>query len=235
MAHGASGGAVEEIRGGEFRHGFYASAIGSAAGSITGTKYFAGDSAKRIAARTSIAAVAGGTASELSGGKFANGALTASFQHLFNAEGEKIKGLLFADRSFAIEKIQVDGEEITKGEYLQRFINGTNRRLREAGSDYRVKLELVDDEESFRAIVKVYENGSYITGSFVSHGDMTGKIHLGVAIVDPGVVSAVLDRLLMDAPPSIVFCKPERLEDAVDAWRHIENEFKERGYFKKNE
>ncbi|MBL4622650.1 MAG: hypothetical protein JKY89_09660 [Immundisolibacteraceae bacterium] len=37
--------------------------------------------------RTSSAAIIGGTASHLAGGKFANGATTASFGHLFNAEG----------------------------------------------------------------------------------------------------------------------------------------------------
>ncbi|MBI3886999.1 MAG: VCBS repeat-containing protein [Opitutae bacterium] len=85
-AHGLLGGAVEEARGGEFRHGFYAAFIGSAAGSIAGT-YLQGNETWKFAARTTIAAVAGGTASVLGGGKFANGALTAAFQHMFNHEG----------------------------------------------------------------------------------------------------------------------------------------------------
>jgi hypothetical protein len=37
-----------------------------------------------------MAGVVGGTASALGGGKFANGAFTAAFQHLLNAEGETI-------------------------------------------------------------------------------------------------------------------------------------------------
>jgi len=37
-------------------------------------------------ARTSIAATVGGTASVIGGGKFANGAVSAAFVHLFNAE-----------------------------------------------------------------------------------------------------------------------------------------------------
>ncbi|MEZ5901337.1 MAG: hypothetical protein R3D51_17800 [Hyphomicrobiaceae bacterium] len=40
-----------------------------------------------IAERTAVAAVAGGTASVLSGGKFANGAITGAFAQLYNAEG----------------------------------------------------------------------------------------------------------------------------------------------------
>lgn len=37
--------------------------------------------------RTMVAAVVGGTVSQITGGTFANGAMTAAFVHLFNAEG----------------------------------------------------------------------------------------------------------------------------------------------------
>ena len=43
--------------------------------------------AENVAARTAVAAVAGGTASVLSGGKFANGAITGAFAQLYNGEG----------------------------------------------------------------------------------------------------------------------------------------------------
>ena len=43
--------------------------------------------------RTAAASIIGGTASVLGGGKFANGATTGAFVHLFNAEGKKIKNL----------------------------------------------------------------------------------------------------------------------------------------------
>jgi len=43
--------------------------------------------------RTAIAASAGGLAAELTGGKFANGAITAGMAHLFNAEGIRFGGL----------------------------------------------------------------------------------------------------------------------------------------------
>ena len=38
-------------------------------------------------ARTLVAAAVGGTVSRITGGKFANGAITAAFVHLFNTEG----------------------------------------------------------------------------------------------------------------------------------------------------
>jgi hypothetical protein len=41
-------------------------------------------------ARTTIAATVGGTASEIGGGTFANGAVSAAFVHLFNAEGTRL-------------------------------------------------------------------------------------------------------------------------------------------------
>jgi hypothetical protein len=40
--------------------------------------------------RTAVAGIVGGTAAEIGGGKFANGAYTAAFQHLLNAEGKPI-------------------------------------------------------------------------------------------------------------------------------------------------
>lgn len=90
VAHGALGGAVEEARGGQFRHGFYAGAVGSLAGSVVGSTALGEiDGPEGMALRTAISAVAGGTASVLGGGKFANGALTAAFQHLFNVEAHR--------------------------------------------------------------------------------------------------------------------------------------------------
>ncbi len=79
------------IAGAKFRDGFlgaFASSViaGPLKGLVKGTK------AAAIMARTAIAAVVGGTVSKLTGGKFANGAVTAAFVHLFNAEmGDRIK------------------------------------------------------------------------------------------------------------------------------------------------
>ncbi len=94
IAHGAAGGAITEASGGQFRHGFYAGFAGSAAGSLAPSLHLPGydvHTGSAIAERTAFAAVVGGTASVLGGGKFANGAGTSAFQHLFNAEGEGLK------------------------------------------------------------------------------------------------------------------------------------------------
>jgi hypothetical protein len=53
-----------------------------------------GDGPGAVAGRTAVAGIVGGTASALGGGKFANGAYTAAFQHLLNAEMETSKEML---------------------------------------------------------------------------------------------------------------------------------------------
>ena len=90
VVHGAIAGALNVIQGGEFLHGFASGAAG-AIGGMVGVGIFgqpgrAGD-VNGFIGRTAIASVAGGAASKLSGGKFANGAVTAAFAHMYNAEG----------------------------------------------------------------------------------------------------------------------------------------------------
>jgi hypothetical protein len=84
--HGLLGGASNVAMGGKFQDGFIAAAAGAAAGNakLLGNPNATGPGA--VASRTIRAGIIGGTATVLGGGKFANGAWTASFQHLLNAE-----------------------------------------------------------------------------------------------------------------------------------------------------
>ena len=92
FAHGITQGGLSELAGGDFGAGlagaFTGSIVGSLQGAGVGRKFFGTprDGSNKIVARTVAAAVVGGTISELSGGKFANGAVTAAMVHLFNAE-----------------------------------------------------------------------------------------------------------------------------------------------------
>jgi len=88
-AHAIAGGVFAELQGGKFGHGFVSAGFTKGAMGGAGFDYSNGD-ATAVAGRTAIAAVIGGTASEISGGKFANGARTAAFAHLFNAEGKNL-------------------------------------------------------------------------------------------------------------------------------------------------
>ncbi|OJA03541.1 RHS repeat domain-containing protein, partial [Bathymodiolus thermophilus thioautotrophic gill symbiont] len=86
IAHGLAQGAISQISGGSFQDGFTGGFIGSVAGSSMGE----GGDWSDIAGRTAIAATAGGAVAVLGGGKFSNGARSAAFVHLFNAEGGSI-------------------------------------------------------------------------------------------------------------------------------------------------
>jgi hypothetical protein len=81
VLHGVAQGTLSEAFGGDFKSGFIGAFVGHSVGAKL--KQLMPDT---IAGRTIAAAVAGGAASALGGGKFANGAVSAAFAHLFNNE-----------------------------------------------------------------------------------------------------------------------------------------------------
>ncbi|RLA13394.1 MAG: hypothetical protein DRQ59_05405, partial [Gammaproteobacteria bacterium] len=83
-AHGLTQGAISSVRGGRFQDGFLSGFAGHAISPLA--KKIPGGEPSAIAARTTIAAVAGGVVAKLGGGKFENGAVTGAFVHLFNYE-----------------------------------------------------------------------------------------------------------------------------------------------------
>ena len=85
LAHGISRGAISMAQGGTFRAGF---ASGFASSFFNPGTALGGDGVEGFTLRTTIAGVVGGTASELGGGKFANGAVSGAFVHMFNGEGQ---------------------------------------------------------------------------------------------------------------------------------------------------
>ncbi|KZW98689.1 hypothetical protein JL49_21760 [Pseudoalteromonas luteoviolacea] len=72
--------------GGKFGHGFVSAGFTKMAMGNAGFNMDNRD-LDAIAGRTTVAAIIGGTASVLTGGKFANGAKTAAMMHLVNGEG----------------------------------------------------------------------------------------------------------------------------------------------------
>ena len=86
IAHGAVGGMGSVLQGGKFGHGFAAAGFTQAASWAGGDNLFV-EGASTIGDRThnaAIAAMIGGTASSIAGGKFANGAVTGAFSRLLN-------------------------------------------------------------------------------------------------------------------------------------------------------
>jgi len=82
-AHAAAGGTLNVLQGGKFGHGFLSAGVSEALSPAIGTAS-SGGGAGGVVAGTVASAVVGGTVSELSGGKFGNGAQTGAFQYLFN-------------------------------------------------------------------------------------------------------------------------------------------------------
>ena len=82
IAHGVVQGGLAEAFSGEFKSGFF----GAFVGHTVGRNIMPHAQQVGVVGRTAIAAVAGGTAARMGDGKFANGAVSAAFAHLFNAE-----------------------------------------------------------------------------------------------------------------------------------------------------
>ena len=101
--HGVVGGAANEAMGGKFQDGFYSAAV-SAAAADAGVYKFGGGDSYSVAARTAVAGIVGGTASAIGGGKFANGAFTAAFQHYLNAESEDTLGKMARRNAWSPER-----------------------------------------------------------------------------------------------------------------------------------
>ena len=85
-AHGIVGGITSELSGGKFGHGFAAAGCTQAAGEMGGDSLFVegAESLSDRAGNAIKAAIIGGSASVLSGGKFGNGAITGAFSRLLN-------------------------------------------------------------------------------------------------------------------------------------------------------
>ena len=106
--HGVVGGAFSVATGVKFHQGFAANFLGAAGGRL-GTTLFGSPrehlangarnpnydgSSGAVVGRTMFAAVAGGTGSAITGGKFANGAAAAAIGHLFNSENDSLRRAL---------------------------------------------------------------------------------------------------------------------------------------------
>lgn len=72
LAHGVSSGVVNDLRGGGFWEGFTPAYAGATFGPAPGDQY-----------GQIKAAIIGGTAAAVSGGKFANGAISSAFQYMY--------------------------------------------------------------------------------------------------------------------------------------------------------
>ena len=84
--NGISGGILQEAFGGSFSQGFLSSVAQDVAG-----PQIRGIFPKTKIGQTVAAAIVGGTASSIAGGKFENGAVTGSFQYLITPHNPSLE------------------------------------------------------------------------------------------------------------------------------------------------
>lgn len=171
LAHGAVGGAIEEATGGEFRHGFYAGMVGSAAGSFAphlGLPGYQDASVSAISARTIVAAVAGGTAAAVGGGKFLNGALTSAFQHLLNAEAAIHAQAAKQSEAFDGRKVVFAGRQAMIDGAAEHYSNATVIPVMDE-ADFIAKIDSTSFAGIDRVVLDVESNTKAI--SFASRRD----------------------------------------------------------------
>jgi hypothetical protein len=77
LAHGLTRAAISKAQGGRYSEGFWSGFASSALGGTIGR-------AKTLGGQMTLAAIVGGTTSKLGGGKFANGAVSGAFVHMYN-------------------------------------------------------------------------------------------------------------------------------------------------------
>jgi RHS repeat-associated protein len=125
-SHAVTGGVISTLSGGKFGHGFFAAGVTKGAGGAWlpgGARLSSG----QIAGGTVVSAIIGGTASVISGGKFANGANTGAFQYLFNQAGRSCGGRPCSNRT---------AKNVLKRWAMQVGLRGGIKVLGASGGDF---------------------------------------------------------------------------------------------------
>lgn len=169
LAHGVVGGMASRATGGKFGDGFRSAATAQAfapmidgIGGKYGSDQWAQSSAR--AQRIAMAAIVGGTTAAMTGGKFANGAVTAAFSRAFNDEatvaklkdearlfGQDVMNGVVRDRIVQFGKGVADGTA-SMGEGLVNFAKQQFRRVSsDPNTQQQVSLESRGINESVNA------------------------------------------------------------------------------------
>ncbi|WP_334319702.1 RHS repeat-associated core domain-containing protein [Termitidicoccus mucosus] len=213
LAHATVGGLVSEAQGGEFRHGFYSSAFSN--GIMHGglREFMGGDAGGwYVAARTAVAALIGGTAAELAGGKFVNGAATSAMQHLFNAEASKAEKRKHPMGVILIDQKMIDTHDPVAIEAKKR-IDRINMYLERYGAPDRVILQgynsLSDLEETIISNIDQHTKlvATIAHGIFRDPNDLT--TYMRKVSVNGTAVSDIAWKDTIDQAMAAAFSKAE--------------------------
>lgn len=114
VAHGLIGGAFNEINEtGSFKNGFVTASVTKALSPVY--DYIPGTTVPAVLARVSLAYAVGGATSELTGGSFRNGGMTAAYSRLFNTELTEKLARLSARSEKQIFRALNPNEDFDKG------------------------------------------------------------------------------------------------------------------------
>ena len=160
VGHGVVGGAANEAMGGKFQDGFLSAAASAAAvhTGLTSTARGSSGEAIGMAGRTAASAIIGGTASALGGGKFANGAYTAAFQHLLNHEA-----VAKAESSFEIERaIPVETDDPMFDERTNKMLNSLHPEVKRLAHRHIYQLKRLGIDARIISGNRTYKEQDYI-------------------------------------------------------------------------
>ena len=117
LAHGVAGGVMSRLQGGKFGDGFLSAGVAELSSPMIDNIGPGRMDPSYAPARVAVAAVVGGTTSAITGGKFANGAITAAFGRAFNSELHRPVPISDA------EKQMLDNKDLA-GYWRSRFERG---------------------------------------------------------------------------------------------------------------
>ena len=183
MLHGLSRGIIARIQGGSFKAGFMS---GLSSAFDVGTKGYGG-----FVGRTTIMAIVGGTAAALGGGKFANGAVSAAFVHMFNGEYGSItkafrslaRGLYrFGDYVGRISGFRdwQDGSIVDRSYYQDQALSETK-------AVYILGTHVVENPKLSLRALSVYYN----MDSAQMNANSLVNFYTGLAVPGVGIISLV--------------------------------------------
>ncbi len=122
LVHGVVNGAMAVAQGGNFAVGFLTGAIGKIGGLVSTNIFGPAGRQAGLLGRTFMAAAAGCAGAVIAGGKCANGAVTAAFAHLFNAEGLGKKMSLTELREAQLKAVIESGAFNMKGVKFVKYV-----------------------------------------------------------------------------------------------------------------
>lgn len=169
----------------------------------------AGASADAVIGRTIVAGVIGGSVSATGGGKFANGAYTAAFQHFFNHEADEFAKKLheaqpaLAQRAESFEdstnwdtnKRRLVGGAYLEGDFKCNQFCGEMIESEGLYQPFRMRGGVINAAAKYLSAQNWFD-GAGVGWGFVRYGPLhagdivTDGIHMGIYVGQRGVASA---------------------------------------------